>query len=189
MNKNADEPKKRSPGRPRKSETIKERTVSVYLPDKYMLTEWKKVAKEHDRSLSRFIIERIEESFKENGDGERYTRRDLIERNQQLERENGSLRKELELKTKVYEALDRELKAMRNDQWLNPTQEGRYKFSRELIILFRSRKKVSFDELLPALAIIPTDVDSIKAITNQIEVLTQFGLIKQDLKGWRWIDE
>jgi len=188
MNKNDDSPKKRSPGRPRKSETIKERTVSVYLPDMYMLHEWKKVAADNKRSLSRFIIERIEESFKQNGDGERYTRRDLIERNQQLERENGSLKKELELKTKVYEALDRENKNLRNQPWLNPSDQKNLKFSKDLIALFRNKKRVFFDDLLPALGIKPTEIDSVKAINNQITMLTGYGLISQDLKGWRWID-
>jgi len=188
MNENDDEPKKRSRGRPRKSETIKERTVSVYLPDKDMLNEWKKVAADHELSLSRFIIERIEESFKQNGDGERYTRRDLIERNQQLERENGGLRKELELKTKVYEALDRENKNLRNQPWLNPSAHENLQFSKELIALFRERKRVFFDDLLPALGIKPTEVDSVKAVNNQLAVLAGYGLITQDLKGWRWVE-
>ncbi len=188
MNKNAPEPQKRSLGRPRKSETIKERTVSVYLPDKLMLNEWKKVATDHQLSLSRFIIERIEESLKQNGDGERYTRRDLIERNQQLEQENGGLRKELELKTKVYEALDRENKNLRSQPWLNPSVEGNLQFSKELISLFKNRKRVLYDDLLPALGIKPTEIDSVKAVNNQLVVLTGYGLITQDLKGWRWAD-
>jgi hypothetical protein len=179
---------KRSPGRPRKSENIKERTVSVYLPDKYMLNEWKKVAAEHEMSLSRFIIERVEGSLKENGDGDRYTRRDLIERNQQLERENGSLRKELELKTKVYEALDRELKEIRKNEWVAPSNQRLLKLSTDLVILFKTKKRILYDELLPALEIIPTDLDSVKAVNNQIDVLAAYGLVKQDLKGWRWIE-
>ena len=188
MEQNTDRSNKRSPGRPRKSETIKERTVNVYVPDKYMLNEWKKVASEHKMSLSRFIIERIEESLKQQGDGERYTRRDLIERNQQLERENGALRKELELKTKVYEALDRENKNLRSQPWLNPSGQENLQFNRELITLFRTRKRVLFDDLLPALGIKPTEMDSVKAINNQLSVLTGYSLITQDLKGWRWID-
>ena len=188
MQKTTDLPKKRSPGRPRKSETIKERTVSVYLPDKYMLNEWKKVAAEHKKSLSRFIIERIEESMKEQGDGDRYTRRDLIERNQLLERENGALRKEVELKTKVYEALDRELKEIRKNEWLNPSDQRFLQVSRDLVILFRTKKRVLYNDLLPALEIKPTEMDSVKAVNNQIAVLTGYGLIEQDLKGWRWIE-
>jgi hypothetical protein len=187
MNKNTPEPKKRSLGRPRKSETIKERTVNVYLPEKYMLKEWQQVAAEHKMSLSRFIIERVEDTLKEQGDGERYTRRDLIERNQTLERENGALRKELELKTKVIEALDQENKSLRNQSWLDPKLEGKRRFGRELIQLFHQRKKVTFDELLPALGVKPTEMESMKAINNQLTILTEYGLIQQDLKGWKWL--
>jgi hypothetical protein len=187
MDNNTHEPKKRSPGRPRKSETIKERTVNVYLPEKYMLKEWQKVAAEHKKSLSGFIIERVEDSLREQGEGERYTRVDLILRNQKLERENGALRKELELKTKVYEAIDRENKNLRNQPWLDPSDEGKRKFSRELITLFRTRKKVTFDELLPALEIKPTEMESVKAINTQLSALTGYGIIQQDLKGWKWL--
>ena len=187
MKENTHDQKKRSPGRPRKSETIKERTVNVYLPEKFMLQEWKKVAAEHKMSLSRFIIERVEDTLKEQGDGERYTRRDLIERNQKLERENGALRKELELKTKVYEALDQENKSLRNQPWLDPAHQGKRHFGRELINLLHQRKRITFNELLPALGIIPTDMESMKAINNQLNVLTGYGLIQQDLKGWKWL--
>lgn len=187
MTENTPVEKKRSPGRPRKSETIKERTVNVYLPEKYMLKEWKQVAAEHKMSLSRFIIERVEDTFKERGDGERYTRLDLIERNQMLERENGALRKELELKTKVYKALDQENKSLRNKPWLDPDHHGKRHFGRELITLLNRRKRITFNELLPALGIIPTEMESMKAINNQLTILTGYGLIQQDLKGWKWL--
>ncbi len=188
MDKNADDSKKRTRGRPRKSETIKERTVSVYLPDLYMLNEWRKVASEHEMSLSRFIIERIEESLREQGDGERYTRRDLVERNQQLERENGALLKELEMKTKVSDALERENKNLRSQPWLNPDKNERLDFNREIIAMFRSKKRVYFDDFFPALGIKPTDFNLIKAATNQLTILTGYGLITQDLKGWKWVE-
>ena len=187
MDQNTQEPQKRSRGRSRKSETIKERTVNVYLPDMYLLKEWKKVAAEHKMSLSRFIIERVEDSLKEQGEGDRYTRRDLIERNQKLERENGSLRKELELKTKVYEALDQENKSLRNQPWLDPSHQGFRQFGRQLITLIHQRKRIAFDELLPALGIKPMEMESMKAINHQLTVLTEYGLIQQDLKGWKWL--
>jgi len=65
--------------------------------------------------------------------------------------------------------------------------EGRRKLSKDLIDLFRTRKKVSYDELLPALGIKPMDIDLVKGINAQIEALTHYGLIQSDLKGWRWI--
>jgi len=152
-----------------------------------MLKEWQKVAAEHKMSLSRFIIERVEETLKEHGDGERYTRRDIIGRNQKLERENGALRKELELKTKVYEALDQENKNLRNQPWLDPVHQGKRQFGRELITLLNQRKRITFNELLPALGIKPTEMESMKAINNQITILIGYGLIQQDLKGWKWL--
>ena len=104
-----------------------------------------------------------------------------------LEQINRDLSKDLEIKSKAYEALENELQTLRVQPFLNP-MEGIRKLSKDLVELFRTRKKVSYDELLPALGIKPMDIDLVKGINTQIEVLTHYGLIQSDLKGWRWID-
>ena len=180
-------PEKRPVGRLRKSETYVKRSIRVYLPDMPMVYEWKALAKENNQSISKFVIERVEDSIRNNGDGARHSRKDLIDRIMNLEEINREQRKDLEIKTKAYEALENELQTLRVQPFLNPMAEGRRKLSKDLIDLFRTRKKVSYDELLPALGIKPMDIDLVKGINAQIEALTHYGLIQSDLKGWRWI--
>ena len=66
-------PKKRPIGRPRKTDSIKDRSIYVYLPSKALVEEWKSQAKEHKQSISKFVQERVEESLSRNGDGARYS--------------------------------------------------------------------------------------------------------------------
>ena len=51
-----------------KTETIKERTVYIYLPSLEMVEDWKHRAERAGVSLSKFVVERILDSIRrENG--------------------------------------------------------------------------------------------------------------------------
>lgn len=175
-------------GRPKKPTSVNQRTTNVYFPTIEMKEEWKAVARANNQSISKFIIERVEESLRLNGEGPRYTRKDLIDRNTQLEKENEMLRKDLEIKDLAYKVLDQELKVLRSQPFLTPIEAGHRQLSQEFINLLRERKRIKYDELLPLLHIKPTDQNLVKTINQQIELLTHFGLIKSDLKGWKWIE-
>ena len=176
------------PGRPRKTSTIRERTLSIYLPNMQMVTEWKSLAKEHGQSISKFVIERVEETLRMNGEGPRHTRKELIDRTFDLEKEMKQLQEQHDMKSRAYNALEQELQMLRIQPFINPVAQSMRQINSELIQLFKNKKRVTYEELLPALSIKPTDIDLVKGINNQIEVLTQYGLVKPDLKGWRWIE-
>ncbi len=176
------------PGRPKKEASINSRTMNVYLPTLEMKEEWKAVAKAHNQSFSKFIIERVEESMIQNGEGPRHTRKELIDRNRQMERENEMLRKDLEIKTMAYDVLDRELKNLRSQPFINPAKAGLRKMSVDLVKILRQRKRLDYNELLPTLKIKPTEQDLVSAVNHQIELLTDFGIIKTDTRGWKWIE-
>jgi len=178
----------RGVGRPRKSSTIKQRTLHVYLPDMEMVKEWKSLAKEHDQSISKFVIERVEDSLQLNGEGSRHTRKELIDRLFELESEIRVLKSEHEMKSRAYSALENELQILRVQPFLTPMAESMRQINIGLIDLFRTRDRINYDEILPALGIKPTDSELVKGINNQIETLVHYGLVKSDLKGWRWIE-
>ena len=183
-----DKQKNRGVGRPKKATSYIQRSVKVVLPDMVMLNEWKEMAKGSNLSLSKFVIERVEDSLRQNGDGDRYSRKDLIERNMELEQMVQELQRDLSIKTKAFEALEHELQILRVKPFLGPVMDGERELGQQLIELFRSRKRVSYDELLPLLGVKPMDIELVKGINNQIEALTKYGLITQDLKGWRWVE-
>jgi hypothetical protein len=53
-----------------KTETIKQRAIYVYLPSQEMVDRWKKLAKEHGTSISKFVAENVENSLRQEAKGE-----------------------------------------------------------------------------------------------------------------------
>jgi hypothetical protein len=180
--------KNRGVGRPRRSDSIKDRAIYVYLPSKLLASEWKSLANEQGQSISKFVQERVEQSLNQTGIGPRYSRKELIDRTQALEEENRILRQNLDVKSKAYKALESELEILRVQPYLNPLVESVRGIRQELVAIFRARKMIAYDELLSSLDVRSTEIEVIKAINNQIEVLTGFGLIKPEPRGWRWVE-
>lgn len=58
-------------GRPNqgKTQTIRERTVDVYLPTSELVEQWKKAANEAGMSLSKYVVEVVERHRAENPKG------------------------------------------------------------------------------------------------------------------------
>ena len=64
-----------------KTETIKERAVYVYLPSIEMVDDWKRRAGKAGTPLSKFVMERVEDSIKREDGEEGYLNRlELIKR-------------------------------------------------------------------------------------------------------------
>ena len=175
-------------GRPRKTESIKKRHIDVYLPNLVMVSEWKAAAEEARTSVSKFVVETMEEALRDEGKGPRYSKRDLINRNKFLELENERLKEEVTLKSRAYESLDRENRGLRLQVFQHPEESGLKKLDRDLIALFREKKKLLYDEILPELGIKPTDMGEVTSLQNELQLMMQFGLIKPEYHGWRWIE-
>lgn len=187
MEKNSPKKGKGRVGRPRKSETTAKRQVNIYLQSMVQKEEWTQLASDEHMSLSNWIKYRVEDSLSMNGDGPRYSRKHLIDRNADLEKTNRALEQDLEIKSKAYEALDGELKTIRVRPFMDPVYQGYRELHRKLVATFREKKRVSYADLYSLLGIHPTDIDTIKAVSNQIEILLNCGVIEQDLRYWRWI--
>jgi uncharacterized protein (DUF849 family) len=54
----------------RKTETIKDRAIYVYLPSFEMVEDWKSRAEKSRVSISKFVIERVEDSLRSEEVGE-----------------------------------------------------------------------------------------------------------------------
>jgi hypothetical protein len=179
--------KRPGPGRPRKTTTIRQRTLRIYLPTLPMVDEWKSLAKDHNQSLSKFVIERVEDSLNHSGEGPRHSRKELIDKLYSQEGELRRMRDDLDMKTKAYKVLHQELRMLRTQPFLNPEAQSMKDLNVELIRIFRTQGMIKYDELLPTLRIQPTDQHLVKGISNQIDILIHFGLVTSDLKGWRWV--
>ena len=62
---------KKAAGRPNlgKTETIKQRALTVYLPTEELVEKWREEAKRYGVPLSRFIVEMVDDSIRKNPAG------------------------------------------------------------------------------------------------------------------------
>ena len=170
-----------------KTETIKQRAIYVYLPSLEMVEDWKRRAEKAGVSLSKFVIERVEDSIrKEEGEEGYLSRLELIKRLKRAKEELKQLRSENRLLRRLVENLDRELKRYRAKPFLDENYVGIRRFDKDLIELLRSGRTLSDEEILSSLNIDPADTDLVKAVSKQLEALEAYDLVEFTGKGWRW---
>ncbi|MEM2522802.1 MAG: hypothetical protein QXW82_06605 [Candidatus Bathyarchaeia archaeon] len=170
----------------RKTETIKERTIYVYLPSFEMKERWEKRAEELGVSISKFVIECVESSLRE--EPELFKSRDeLIKENEELRQQINELSRRCRLLERAVDRLEEELRAYRAKPFLEEGFEGVRTYERELIDLLKNRVIVSGEEILAYLGISPTEHEVVRAVTRQLENLERWGLVKSSARGWKWI--
>ena len=170
----------------RKKDTIKQRAIYVYLPSVQTAKRWKEVAEKEKVSISKFVVEHVENSLEQ--EKNHTPRTQLLENLKSYKEENNELRRQNNILNKALDNLDSELKSFRLKPFLEPSFEGIRQYEKELITVFRQRKVLRSDEVLDVLNINSSDQDSIKAINNQLENLQNYGLIKLVRGGWKWND-
>ena len=170
-----------------KTKTIKKRAIYVYLPSQKMAEEWKLRANKADTSISKFVVERVEDSMrKEEGEEGYRSRLELIKKLSNAEEELKKLRQENRLLKKLVDNLDTELKRYRTKPFLEEDFRGVRQFDKELINLLREGGAYSGEDILSRLNVNPSDTDVVKAVNRQLEVLESYGLVEYVGRGWKW---
>ena len=170
-----------------KTETIKERTVYIYLPSFGMLEDWKKRSQVANTSLSKFVIDRVEDSIrKDEGEGGYLSRLELIRRLKKAEDELKELTKDNRMLKRLVDNQETELKRYRSEPFLARSFEGTRRYDQELIELLKSGKSYNAEEILIRLGIDHSNTDLVKAVSNQLEVLEDYGLVAYSGRRWRW---
>jgi len=171
-----------------KTKTIKQRAIYIYLPSLEMTQDWKNRARQQGTSISKFVIERVEESIsREEEDGRYQSKLELVGRLEKAEDELRELRGENRLLRKLVENQETELRRYRAQPFLEEEYEGVRSFDKELIEILRRRGTHRDDSILAELNISPTDVDLVTAIRRQLEALESYGLVEFTPSGWRWV--
>lgn len=171
-----------------KTKTIKERSIYVYLPSEEMVGEWKALAEKSGVSISKFVIEHVENSLQQEKDSSYLSRADLTKKIRELEGELSKLRDENRMLRLVAEKLDTELKHYRTKPFLEEEFEGIRGYEKELIQAFKKQRAIGYDELLGILGIDPKDTQLVKGVSRQVERLEKYGLIKPLSRGWEWAE-
>jgi hypothetical protein len=176
----------RPPGRPDlgKSKTIKKRTVYLYLPTRDMLEEWKKEAERHGMSLSRFLVEVIDDIMRRNPNG--ITPREEVQTGLakasselvSLRAEKEELRSQLS-RTEQQVARYRESLLTLAETSQDDTMIGR------LIGLFGQRRVWRLDDVPATLGIDLADEGAMSRLRTNIGYLRKVGLIDGEFEELR----
>ncbi|MCK4817948.1 hypothetical protein KA005_19415 [bacterium] len=173
--------------RRKKTETIKERAVYVYLPSHEMVNTWKERAERQGISISKFVIEHVENSLQQEEDPLYKPCGELTKEISEFRTEIKELKEDNRQKRIVIERLENELRRYRADVFLEEDFKGVRKYDKELIDILKSHSVVDNDELLGYLGIDPRDSELVKAVLNQLESLEAYGLVSPTKRGWRWL--
>jgi predicted nuclease with TOPRIM domain len=170
-----------------KTETIKKRAIYVYLPSQEMVGDWKSRADKAGVSISKFVMDRVEDSVrKEEGEEGYLSRLELIQKLNSSEEELKKLRQENRLLKKLVDNLDNELKRYRAEPFIEEDFKGLRRFDKELIDLLRKGGSHSGEEIIAHLNIEPSDTDLVKAVNKQLAVLESYDLVEYVGRGWKW---
>jgi hypothetical protein len=84
---------------------------------------------------------------------------------------------------------EEELEEYRNKAFMEKSFSGVRTFNQDLINTLKAALiPISDEELLQRLRISPTNPDSVKAISAQLEALEGYNLIQLTKEGWRWVE-
>lgn len=166
-----------------KTKTIKKRTVYVYAPSLETVDRWKAAAEEAGQSLSKFIIECIENEVSSTDDFQ--SKADLLKQTQELQEENSELRKRVKMLEALTDKQEKEIKRLKSKSFVEK-EEGERQYDRELVELLRNRTKVSYDDIIEYLDVDRTDKDMMRAVNKQLDNLEAYGLIVSVKEGYRW---
>jgi hypothetical protein len=178
---------KKSLGRPNlgKTETIKQRAVTVYLPTDDMLQEWKAEAALHGAPVSRFVYEVVDNAIRKNSTG--VTPREELERrlNDALA-EVKSLKERLELAESSLKQADVTVATYRAKISTALPASFDKAIMRKIASLFLERQVVRLDELPISIGVKPDDAKGMAKIRDCLKFLTASDLIEENMSEGRW---
>ena len=161
------------------------RYVWLYLPSKADKERWQALADEAKAPLSKFIIEIVESTLAEREESR--PRYENMKELDSLKNENKRLLGKLKQKDIIIERHESELKRYRSEAFLTPRFEGIRRYSKELVEILKSGNRVDSYRILEILDIDPRDSELVQAVSQQLEELEEYGMIKSEGRGWRWI--
>ncbi|HNR44121.1 MAG TPA: hypothetical protein PKH80_03055 [Methanofastidiosum sp.] len=170
-----------------KTETIKQRAIYVYLPSEEMTTRWKERADKEGNSISKFVIEKVENSIMQDEDPDFKPRGELIKKMRELEKEVEKLSSDIKIKNIVINKYEDELKHYRTKDFTDKLFDGERINQKDLIDLFKKKVTIKEEELFKLLKIDPKDSGLMKELINHVRSLEEYGLIESTRKGWRWL--
>jgi hypothetical protein len=164
---------------------IKNRVIYLY-PKLPQAEKWKEAAEKRGMTLSKFVIEHVENSMRQEEDDSYQPRVALIKRIRELEEAFTEARKEARMMRIVADKLEKENRNLRTAPFLDEEFQGVRQYEKELVDLLMGGGRLKDEDILSELGIDKSDTDSVKAISNQLTSLEAYGLVKATAHGWMW---
>jgi hypothetical protein len=170
-----------------KTESIKQRSIYVYLPSLEMVDDWKKRAKKGNVSISQFVIEHVANSLRqEEGEDEYKPRATLLQQLREKDEKIEKLTRENEILKLALERVENELRRYRAEPFLDESFKGIRRYDKRLVDLLKKGDAIDSDHLLRLLRIDPRDTPLVKAVAKQLENLEVYGVVEKTRRGWKW---
>jgi hypothetical protein len=171
------------------SKKLKERSVYIYLPSTKMAEDWKQRAEKQKLSVSKFVIEHVLDSLRQDDDSEANfsSKAELVKQLREIQKELKEVKKEASLYRQLSEKLDNELRYYRTRPFTEEHFQGIRSYDKRLVELLEKKGTMDSDRLLQELDIDPKETDLVKGIRAQLDNLEAYGLIQSTPRGWRWI--
>jgi hypothetical protein len=170
-----------------KRESIKQRSIYVYLPSLEMVEDWKAKANKAKVSISQFVIEHVTNSVTQEEGEEAYKpRAELLQKLRDKDEQIEKLTRECEVLKLALERVESELRRYRAEPFLDEGFRGIRGYDKRLIELLRKGDAVDSDHLLRLLKIDPRETTLTKAVSKQLENLEAYGLVEKTRRGWKW---
>jgi hypothetical protein len=170
-----------------KTETIKERAIYVYLSSVVQKERWQEHADKAGVSISKFVVEHVENSLRQEEEPGYKSRGELWKEINQLRHQVKDLSRKCTLLETVVERQDQELRRYRAKPFLEEGFKGMRGYEKDLVNLLKTREIVTSDQILARLGIDPSECNLVKAVSKQLENLEVYGLVKSTPRGWKWM--
>jgi hypothetical protein len=166
-------------------EEIKKRVIYLY-PKLPQVEKWKEAAEKHGMTLSKFVIEHVENSMRQEEDDSYQPRTALVKRIRELEETLDEVRREARMMRIVADKLEKENRHLRTQPFLDDEFQGVRQYEKGLVDLLMKGGRLKDEQILSELGIDRSDTDSVKAVSNQLTSLEAYGLVKANAHGWMW---
>ena len=164
--------------------TYRGRIASIYFRSSEELQQFALEAKAAGCPLSTYILEMVAKAREAaHSRPHEIISKDLEDMKQELR----IVRKENREKELLLEHYETELFKLRNQQFAQVDIPGQGEYETRLVPMLQEGKTLSSYKILQGLGVDPNDSDAVRLISNQLEELRKFGLVKETASGWRWM--
>ena len=178
---------KKSPGRPNlgKTETIRQRAVTIYLPTKEMVEKWKAEADLNDMSLSGFITEIVDDAMRKRSAG-MTPREELEKKLVEALTELKVLKGKLESADVALKRADETIADYRKRLERTVPEELDAGITSQLVTAFMKSRTILVEKIPESVGIGLDDHEGMVKVLKSLNFLRASGLVENQMFEWRW---